>query len=297
MGNTVEPGSLLRRYLAGEHEAVWAEMMALGPRVREASSIDDAWAVARETMRRARHNVELLIRRLDQIGYQFWNGQHGKPGPQPLRMMMGGQAIEYPSLEAMVERVLSSLGRIDLLVNNAGISMPDAFIDLSEEAWDSQIDVNLKGTFLCSQAVARHMLARGEGGAIVNLCSIASFGGQEGRAGYAASKAGLLGLTRVMAQELSPHGIRVNAVAPSLIGTEMIERIVPESFRDGVVLDRTPLGRLGRPAEVADAVLFLLSEGAAYITGASLMVDGGLTSGPYHSAQARGQSFRRSRPG
>jgi hypothetical protein len=106
MGNTVEPGSLLRRYLAGEHEAVWAEMMALGPRVREASSIDDAWAVARETMRRARHNVELLIRRLDQIGYQFWNGQHGKPGPQPLRMMMGGQAIEYPSLEAMVERVL-----------------------------------------------------------------------------------------------------------------------------------------------------------------------------------------------
>jgi 3-oxoacyl-[acyl-carrier protein] reductase len=198
---------------------------------------------------------------------------------------------------AMVELVLSSLGRIDLLVNNAGISMPDAFVDLSEEAWDSQIDVNLKGTFLCSQAVARHMLARGEGGAIVNLCSIASFGGQEGRAGYAASKAGLLGLTRVMAQELSPQGIRVNAVAPSLIGTEMIERIVPEAFRDRVVLDRTPLGRLGRPAEVADAVLFLLSEGAAYITGASLLVDGGLMSGPYHSAQARGQSFRRSRPG
>lgn len=106
MAKTVQPGNLLRRYLAGEHEAVWAEMMALGPRVREASSVDDAWAVARETMRRARHNVELLIRRLDQIGYQFWNGQHGRPGPQPLRMMMGGQAIEYPSLEAMVERVM-----------------------------------------------------------------------------------------------------------------------------------------------------------------------------------------------
>src|SRR5690348_9639624 len=106
MAKTVEPGSLLRRYLAGEHEAVWAEMMALGPRVREASCIDDAWAVARETMRRARHNVELIIRRLDQLGYQFWNGQHGKPGPQPLRMMMFGQAIEYPSLEAMVEGAL-----------------------------------------------------------------------------------------------------------------------------------------------------------------------------------------------
>jgi 3-oxoacyl-[acyl-carrier protein] reductase len=100
-----------------------------------------------------------------------------------------------------------------------------------------------------------------------------------------------------MAQELSPLGIRVNAVAPSLIGTEMIERIVPEGFRDRVVLDRTPLGRLGRPAEVADAVLFLLSDGAAYITGASLLVDGGLMSGAYHSKQATGQSFRRSRPG
>ena len=106
MPKTADPGPLLRRYLAGEHAAVWAEMMALGPRVREASHIDDARAVARETMRRARHNVELIIQRLDQIGYQFWNGQQGKPGPQPLRMMMGGQAIEYPSLEAMVERVM-----------------------------------------------------------------------------------------------------------------------------------------------------------------------------------------------
>jgi hypothetical protein len=106
MSKIVEPGTLLSRYLAGEHERVWAEMTALGPRVREAPHVDDAWAVARETMRRARHNVELIIRRLDQIGYQFWNGTHGKPGPQPLRMMLHGQVIEYPSLEAMVERAL-----------------------------------------------------------------------------------------------------------------------------------------------------------------------------------------------
>lgn len=106
MSKTVEPGKLLRRYLAGEHEAVWADMVALGPRVREAPDFDDAWAVARETMRRARHNVELIIRRLDQIGYEFWNGKQGKPGPQPLRLMLGGQVIEYPSLESMVERVL-----------------------------------------------------------------------------------------------------------------------------------------------------------------------------------------------
>ena len=106
MSGSVEPGTLLHRYLAGEYEHVWADMTALGPRVREAPHFDDAWAVARETMRRARHNVELIIRRLDQIGYQFWNGTHGKPGPQPMRMMLHGQLVEYPSLEAMVERAL-----------------------------------------------------------------------------------------------------------------------------------------------------------------------------------------------
>jgi 3-oxoacyl-[acyl-carrier protein] reductase len=211
----------------------------------------------------------------------------------------GGRAVAVPArvevkqqANGMVDAVVDALGGIDFLVNNAGVSLPASFVDLSEDAWDSQLDVNLKGTFLCSQAVARLMLKRGEG-AIVNLCSIASFGGQEGRAGYAASKAGLLGLTRVMAQELSPHGIRVNAVAPSLIGTEMVERIVPQAFRDAVALDRTPMGRLGRPGEVADAVLFLLSEGASYITGTTLLVDGGLMSGYYHSKQARGGSFRR----
>ncbi len=210
-------------------------------------------------------------------------------------MAVAARVESKRDVTGMVESVVSEFGGIDFLVNNAGVSLPDSFIDLSEDAWDGQLDINLKGTFLCSQAVARHMLKRGDG-AIVNLCSIASFGGQEGRAGYAASKAGLLGLTRVMAQELSPQGIRVNAVAPSLIATEMVERIVPEGFRDGVVLDRTPMGRLGRPGEVADAVLFLLSEGAAYITGTTVLVDGGLMSGYYHSKQARGGSFRRSEP-
>ena len=106
MSKIIEPGSLLPRYLAGEHESVWADMMGLGPRVRQAPYFDDAWAVARETMRRARHNVELIVCRLNQIGYQFWNGKHGKPGPQPLRMMLGGQLAEYPSVEAAVEHAL-----------------------------------------------------------------------------------------------------------------------------------------------------------------------------------------------
>ena len=214
----------------------------------------------------------------------------------------GGRALAVPAqvedkaqVAKMIQAVLADFGRIDFLVNNAGVSLPDHFVDLSEQSWDIQIDVNLKGTFLCSQAVARHMLERGSG-AIVNLCSIASLAGQEGRAGYAAAKAGLLGLTKVMAQELSPHGIRVNAVAPGLIATEMIARNVPEDFRDGVVLDRTPLGRMGEPREVADAVLFLLSEGAAYITGTTVLVDGGLLSGYYYSKRAGGGRFKRAGP-
>jgi len=135
MAKTVEPGSLLRRYVAGEHEAVWAEMMALGPRVREAPFVDDAWAVARETMRRARHNVELIVRRLDQIGYQFWNGQHGKLGPQPLRMMMGGEMIEYPSIEAMVERALKrDLSQIPAGMGRPAEAVRDRLAKLSQVA-------------------------------------------------------------------------------------------------------------------------------------------------------------------
>ena len=211
----------------------------------------------------------------------------------------GGRAIGVVArvecrdeMAAMVARVIEEFGCIDFLVNNAGVSRPGAFVDLSEEDWDANIDINLKGTFLCSQAVARHMIER-RAGAIVNLCSIASFGGQEGRAGYCSSKAGLLGLTRVMAVELAPHGIRVNAVAPGIIGTEMISRNVPEAFLNDIVLDRKPLGRMGEPREVAEAILFLLSEGASYLTGAILPIDGGLLAGYFHSNRRAHTSFRR----
>ncbi len=212
----------------------------------------------------------------------------------------GGRAIGVPAtvsdktqVTAMVKTVLAEFGCIDFLVNNAGVSRPNRFVDLSEEAWDEQIDTNLKGSFLCGQAVATHMLERGSG-AIVNLCSIASYAGQEGRAGYCSSKAGLLGLTQVMAQELSPHGIRVNAVAPGLIGTEMISRNIPAEFRDGIANDRNPMGRLGLPREVAEVVLFLLSQGAGFMTGESVLVDGGLLSGYFFSKQAAGGSFKKS---
>lgn len=211
----------------------------------------------------------------------------------------GGRAMAVPArvdvkaqVVAMVDAVPAEFGRIDFLVNNAGISRPDSFIDMSEESWDEQIDINLKGSFLCGQAVARHMLGRGAG-AIVNLCSIASYSGQDGRAAYCSSKAALLGLTKVMAQELSPRGIRVNAVAPGLIGTEMIARNIPASFLDGIANDRNPMGRLGAPREIAEVVMFLLSEGASFMTGESVLVDGGLLSGYFFTRQGAGASFNK----
>lgn len=211
----------------------------------------------------------------------------------------GGRAIAVRAqvevkaeVTAMVDSVIREFGQIDFLVNNAGISKTGAFVDLPEDAWDTNIDINLKGSFLCSQAVVRHMMVR-KSGAIVNLCSIASYGGQEGRVGYASAKSGLLGLTNAMAVELAPLGIRVNAVAPGMIGTEMVARNVPEAFLNDVALDRKPMGRLGEPREVAETILFLLSEGASFITGTTVRVDGGLLSGYFTTHKAGQASFRR----
>ena len=174
---------------------------------------------------------------------------------------------------ALVEHVESEIGPIAALVNNAGITRDDLIMRLSEESWREVIDTNLGGAFFTCRAVARPMMKR-RAGAIVNMSSIVGVRGNAGQTNYAASKAGLLGLTKSLAKELGSRGIRVNAIAPGYIATELTD-VLPEAARDAI-LGATPLGRLGEPEDVARAVRFLVSDAAAFVTGDVLAVDGGL---------------------
>ncbi len=167
-------------------------------------------------------------------------------------------------------------GPIGALVNNAGVTTPTPLLETPPEAWDSVLDVNLRGSFLCAQAYARHAIAGGWRGAIVNLASATGLSARSGAAAYSASKAGIIMLTRTLAMELGPHGIRVNAVAPGMIG---LPHKPVRPIYDSAYLAMTPLGRLGTPPEVASVVRFLLSEDAAFVTGVTIPVDGGFLAG------------------
>ncbi len=181
------------------------------------------------------------------------------------------------AIQAMADAALSALGHVDILVNNAGIALPQAALDVSEEAWDSQFAVNLKGLFFCAQRFGRHMIERGQGGRIVNISSQAGVVGLADHAAYCATKAGVGLLTRVLAIEWGPHNVLVNAVAPTVILTEMGERVWGEPAKRDPMLARVPLGRFGRPSEVAGVVVFLASDAASLITGETILVDGGYT--------------------
>jgi NAD(P)-dependent dehydrogenase (short-subunit alcohol dehydrogenase family) len=178
------------------------------------------------------------------------------------------------SVATLIESTVQSLGRLDILINNAGIYPLDEVTQMSVEAWDSVLDADLKSVFLCTQAAARQMIAQGNGGAIVNITSIEAENPAPRHSHYNAAKGGALMYTRAVAYELGPYQIRVNAVAPGLIWKEKLDQIWP----DGVAryLATAPLGRLGQPEDIADACLFLASPAARWVTGASLTVDGGV---------------------
>jgi 3-oxoacyl-[acyl-carrier protein] reductase len=203
----------------------------------------------------------------------------------------GGQALALevdvaagPSV-ARFAAAAEAWGPIEVLVNNAGILEPAALLDLDEAGWDRTIAVNLKGTFLCSQAFARGMVARGRG-AIVNVASISGRMPQVHAGAYSPSKAGVISLTELCAMEWAEHGLRVNAVCPGPVRTDLFEVEYADPALRAARLSAVPLGRAGRPEEVADAVLFLASEAAAWITGSCLTLDGGSTVAGFRNVRA-----------
>jgi 3-oxoacyl-[acyl-carrier protein] reductase len=177
-------------------------------------------------------------------------------------------------VEGVVAAAVQRYGGLDVLVNNAGIVADARLVKMTAEQWQRVIDVNLKGVFLCGQAAARAMIEGGRGGVILNASSVVGLYGNFGQSNYVATKAGVIGMTRTWARELGRHGIRVNAVAPGFIGTEIL-RDMPERVVE-MMEEKTPLGRIGTPDDIANAYLYLASEMAAFVTGAVLSVDGGL---------------------
>jgi len=173
----------------------------------------------------------------------------------------------------LVEQTLSSFGHVDILVNNAGITKDNLLMRMSEADWDLVLSINLKGAFLCTQAVIRHMMKQ-RWGRIVNIASVVGVIGNAGQANYSASKAGLIGLTKSTAREVASRGITVNAVAPGFIDTGMTQKLTENVKQE--FLKQIPVGYFGLPKDVANAVAFLASEEAHYITGQVLNVNGGL---------------------
>ena len=179
-------------------------------------------------------------------------------------------------VDATIDAVLERFGRIDVLINNAGIMRRYDFLDLPEEDFDDVIRTNLKSVFLCGQRVAQHMVARGGGGAIVNMSSTSVIMTMPTISPYAASKGGISSLTRAMSLSLAPHKIRVNAIGPGTIVTELNrESLLSDPVSRDRILSRTPLGRFGSGADVAGVAFFLAGEDAAYMTGQTVYVDGG----------------------
>ncbi len=229
-------------------------------------------AVVRRLLEGGSHVVMLDANQaaLDQVRADF-----GEWAPQ-----IHARSVDVRNPQAVqrcAEFVEAEVGPVDALVTCAGVTRSGPAETMSFEHWKMVLDVNLDGTFLCCQAFGKAMLARGRG-AIVTISSTAGFGGAAGRANYSASKWAVIGLTKTLGIEWGRRGVRVNAVAPGPVNTEMLAK-VPERVRLGIYVARTPLARLADPQEIAEAVYYLLSPGASYLNGAVVPVDGGYSSG------------------
>ncbi len=225
-------------------------------------------AIAEELVREGAHValVDVQKEKLEALAERF-RAAGGKASAHVANVTRLDQAV------ATVEDIVRDCGRIDHLVNNAGITRDNLLLRMKEEEWDAVIGVNLKGSWNFAKAVIRPMIAA-RGGRIVNIASVVGLSGNPGQANYAASKAGVMGFSRALAREVGARGITVNCVAPGYIATAMTEGL-PEEVKKAFI-DNIPLKRFGLPKEVASAVRFLLSDEAAYITGQVINVNGGL---------------------
>ncbi len=212
------------------------------------------------------------------------NGEGARSLEQKLRptgraLAVAGDVSCEEDVKAAIARTIREFRTLDILVNNAGIEVPGPMVEMTSSDWDHQLNVNLKGVFLFSKYAIPHL--RGHGGTIVNISSVHAFVSYEGNAAYDASKAGMLGLTRALALEHGREGIRVNAICPGYIDTPMMDewvRTLPDAAATmRQVLNFHPLGRIGKPRDVADAALFLASDAASFISGTYLVVDGAMT--------------------
>jgi len=192
---------------------------------------------------------------------------HGTAVGRSVNVAVGNEVADF------FDEVLEATGRIDVLVNNAGITKDGLIVRMKDEDWDVVLDINLKAVFRCTRIAAKAMMKQ-RYGRIINMASVVGVTGNAGQANYSASKAGLIGLTKTSARELAPRGITVNAIAPGFIETDMTA-LLPEKARNAM-LDQVPLGRAGQPEDVAAVVAFLVSESASYITGQVIHVSGGM---------------------
>lgn len=200
-------------------------------------------------------------------------------------MTMGSKALavradvsKKDEVSSMLNLAITNFGTIDILVNNAGVQTETPFLDLSEGEWDRIIDTNLKGCFLCSQLVAREMIKQG-GGKIINISSVHQFLPRSNIAHYAASKGGMMMLTKVMALELAKYKINVTCIAPGAVATAMNEAVLNSPQRLAELNSEIPWGRIAEPREIAQSAVYLASDDANYITGSTIYIDGGLTLG------------------
>jgi len=223
----------------------------------------------------AKAGAKVVVSDISQEDCEIVVGEIKKAGGEALAVKC--DVSKKQEVDNMVKAAVGKWGRVDILVNNAGICQFKPFLEITEEEWDRTIDINLKGYFLCAQAASREMVKQ-KSGAIVNIASIAM--GQMGvgfatLAHYSASKGGIVAMTETMAIELGPYNIRVNAIAPGIIDTPMVDPLKSDPKTMEGTLTRVPLHRMGKPEEVSNLVLFLASDASSYMTGSTVVIDGG----------------------